>query len=515
MNASESVRRLAVPVSWCVVAGAVLLPALSHIGYPFYSMEYIAGLLVCTLAGLLSAWLSRWRCVGAVLLLFFVGNCIVIYFGDMLGANSFILVLTYVVGAAFSVLSFMYLRDALKLAVIFSAAQIIASAATTSPFEFALQQPPGLSSNRPSIVHVLLDEHGGTGAFPAQAVSPEEVKAFENEYVKHGFIVFRHLYTTYGFTHMTVMQLFNFDAKTISAKLPERGQMPAASTLGILGQKRALDIVHTRFLNFSEVLSDNRSVSRERTYDENVIYPVYSRMKLPPDERLEVAAAKLFQWLRIAVHYPPVYWYLRTEEGHQFDTMIEPLFRSNAFTSRLVMLQFIDRMQCCGDDGTYYFVHLLLPHYPYVFDEHCNVLPASRWLLRLTDNRGAHNTIESRLERYKASFAQDRCVASDVFRLEDVIDKKKETANAVIFVHGDHGARIAIDDLKPFTHGEYTKEEHERDWRGTFGAIRIPGVPGRVIDKPVHLIALYRMLVDNDFTAVDMDKLETGDDSPY
>lgn len=191
------------------------------------------------------------------------------------------------------------------------------------------------------------------------------------------------------------------------------------------------------------------------------------------------------------------------------------LGRMHAFSSRLALEQMTQRLSCCGERGTYYFEHLLLPHYNYVFDEQCGILPFGQWRGRTVYSNKPQEALAERRNLYRLHFGQAVCTAHEIFKLTDILDKKQKIADTVVLVHSDHGSRIAIENYQKIKPAGYTKSNYEQDWRGSFIAIRIPSMNGRIIDEPVRLDAFYKNLMENNFQKLDIEKLTRMSDSPY
>jgi hypothetical protein len=108
------------------------------------------------------------------------------------------------------------------------------------------------------------------------------------------------------------------------------------------------------------------------------------------------------------------------------------------------------------------------------------------------------------------------CAKKEVLHLVDSIQQNQNMRDAVILVHGDHGARIGFKQrCKQCVFERSPKVKPKRDWRKTFVAIKIPGVEGRVIKTPVRLDKLYKHLLDTNFTRLDSSEVQRTHDSPY
>jgi hypothetical protein len=97
--------------------------------------------------------------------------------------------------------------------------------------------------------------------------------------------------------------------------------------------------------------------------------------------------------------------------------------------------------------GTLFFAHLLIPHDPYIYNSSCQVYknPISEWSLRVDPElNNKRNTILSQTKKYKMYFQQVKCLNIQLQKLFNSMRSSKIFDNAIIIIHGDHGARIQL-----------------------------------------------------------------------
>lgn len=87
--------------------------------------------------------------------------------------------------------------------------------------------------------------------------------------------------------------------------------------------------------------------------------------------------------------------------------------------------------------GQAFFVHILMPHYPHILDENCNLKPLGEWTLIDYDKEEA-----SDVERYASFAKQMSCTHKRTIAVIDTVLSSAGGKNAIIFIHGDHGLRI-------------------------------------------------------------------------
>ncbi len=130
------------------------------------------------------------------------------------------------------------------------------------------------------------------------------------------------------------------------------------------------------------------------------------------------------------------------------------------------------------------FLHLLVPHEPYLFDEAC--APVEPWWPQ-TDQDESFDLVG------RAYAAQVRCFAPRILNTMRAIIARSKVP-PVILIQGDHGhARMFTNQLRGFTltHDEMTQDQiGER--HGVFAAYRFPGADSLVTDEisPVNMMPM-------------------------
>lgn len=490
---------------WWAVFGALVLPAASHMGYAPWHMGYgvlVSGALALAMIALV---LSRWPIVCAALLTCVAALQVHLYFGAQfmqspLGTILFLDGFLLLLWAALRTLD-----RALVLIGIMALAQIVSSALATSPYWVRDERYEARISDKPSIIHVVLDEHGSLSTIPRTAVSEARVDALRRLYVQAGFTVFDNAMAEEAHTHFSLARMFNPSTdqpRTFVHAIPaNRFAITSAEYWQRIALTRALDITHGNFVDFSEALKSTGNVEHYQVYDENIVPDALIAYGMPRADRLRVLAAMLFTWFDKSAHAPLIAWY-KAHAGSDVIEALELRARTHPLASRRMFESFIQRLRTEGQRGMYYFAHVLLPHYPYAFDSACALRPLSEWRSRVvpqTDD--AQEMLRERDTRYALYFEQAQCTARIVRHMMDAVQANPALRDAVIILHGDHGARIGLPEgiLSALA---YTAADYRNDWLATFAAVRIPNETGGTDENPSTLRDIFQSLVDADFTSL-------------
>jgi len=153
--------------------------------------------------------------------------------------------------------------------------------------------------------------------------------------------------------------------------------------------------------------------------------------------------------------------------------------------------------------GSLFFVHVLLPHSPYIYDRSCVVRPdPGKWLLpfridfdRLKsgdEEKGlSRNDAESRAVRYPLYLEQVECIQKKIGELFEHMKAAGVFDNALIVVHADHGSQIAL-----FNPGNARASPADFvDEFSVLFAVRLPGQGGGYDRRLLPLDALFSSVV--------------------
>ena len=289
-------------------------------------------------------------------------------------------------------------------------------------------------SSLPPVIHLILDGHIGVEGIPDNIKEGKELKQdLKNFYSKNGFHLYGNTYSHFSITLNSVPSLLNFDpiikvdksyTKEISTdyeyKLLKNKYFEELSALGY-----KINIYQSKYLDYCQ---------KEYNLASCYTYHLFST------QFLNDQGIRLWQkiWVLLNSYLvrsdfinesKNVYWYITNfvKENFGFDLPF-PWKWNGRVTSPVTIFKTINLLKedlRVSPQGTLYFAHLLMPHSPYIFDSNCEIYkkPISEWSLSvdpLSDDR--QNSVESRVERYKAYFKQVNCLNSQLQELFDASD---------------------------------------------------------------------------------------------
>lgn len=154
--------------------------------------------------------------------------------------------------------------------------------------------------------------------------------------------------------------------------------------------------------------------------------------------------------------------------------------------------------------GNFVFAHLLMPHYPYIWDAQCNIrLEKNIWLPSLITNKTIPtNKVQTRESRYKQYISQTNCLLDILNGLFEQLEYDNNFSEATVVIHGDHGSRLSI---QKTTIDNITNVSNLDliDAFSTIFAIRQPQGSARYSTEQLSLLELFSNynLVDNNYNS--------------
>lgn len=502
---------------WCLIAGGLLLPVLSHVGYGPLSTEFLAMAVAAIALGLAVDLAARTWHRSPELIAVLVGMNSLVY----LGIKVLPPLVAVAIALGFGAVAFAWARRNLGvtmhvLALMFAAQVVLAAALAPQAITLVREtrKPP---IDRAAVIHILLDEATGLAAYPRDAVAEGDVAKLAESLVSRGFMVFSRAYSADTKTQFALARMFNKSSENPGSVLTDAGNwhLHRAPALDEIGRDMALDLTFTTYVDLRSALKTNHNVIREVVYDGGLPAASLVRNGASMSDRAQVAAGLSWNWLRVGGSPIVAAADAHTSFGKSITASVHPLWRTHPLVSLDLLTDLEKRLTCCLERGTYVFAHVLLPHYPFVFDARCRLYPASQWLNGNVHQYGATDTLESRRERYRRMFEQATCANSHITSLADRVLARPKMGDTVVLVHGDHGSRITIENRKGVDAAAYSDADYERDNRGTFLAVRMPGLAPGIVERPVRVDDVYTALVHSGFAKLNVDAMPRRADSPY
>jgi hypothetical protein len=152
--------------------------------------------------------------------------------------------------------------------------------------------------------------------------------------------------------------------------------------------------------------------------------------------------------------------------------------------------------------GDFVFAHLLLPHYPYRYNDTCSLLPPDSWIRRDLAEAppGQTNTVASRNVRYIAYAHQLRCVYRKIDEILGAIPAELAD-DAIIILQGDHGSRITLVEPR-LARASLMSATDYVDSFSTLFAVRAPRMAAGFENREVPITCLLKTLVDNNYASL-------------
>lgn len=291
-------------------------------------------------------------------------------------------------------------------------------------------------SDLPVVLHLILDEHIGIEGLPKDTPGSGEIRdELRSFYASNGFRLFGGAYSEHLHTVNAIPQALNF-GRTQPAT-------PGHKAAGVrLGSNAWFDRLAAQGYRLRVYQSDYVDYCRHRAVVSCADYTVagledVANAPLSPPDKARLA---LFGFLSLAeTILEGARTYDRvTHSARALGIPLQPLdleFRSKVSTVNA--LATFDKLIAdlkVAAPGDVYFAHILAPHYPYLTDRHCRLLPPDRWIMR--------RSALPLHERHAAYFEQIRCTTSKLAAALQAVGQSPAGRRTIVLIHGDHGSRI-------------------------------------------------------------------------
>jgi hypothetical protein len=307
-------------------------------------------------------------------------------------------------------------------------------------------EPSSARPELPILVHLILDQHIGLEGIPEDVPHGREMREFVRDFFDaYGFRVFARAYSHYTNTYNSLANIMNFASEPVDGAFTSGAEPYVLFSNGyfeLLG--RAGYNIHVYRNNYMDFCATSKEyivkcASHEITginAMEAAHIPIPDKVTLIYRRFADLSVLKsaagayygqMRERLRSAGWSLPEWWF---EEGQLGPITVLPLF--DVVTADVAR----------ASPGDMFFVHLFIPHPPYVYDATCDVRPVREWEWPQNQAPLPANDRQSRARRYGAYLEQMRCLYRQLEAMFQEWQKAGIFDRLVIVVHGDHGSKI-------------------------------------------------------------------------
>jgi arylsulfatase A-like enzyme len=340
-------------------------------------------------------------------------------------------------------------------------------------------------------VHILLDEDIGIEGIPPDIQHGLKTKKLLKTFFEyHGFRLFGRAYSRYHETRNSLPNMINYTSEPFNQST--QGNMVVRPNRYFDDMRRAGYEIHAVQIPYRAVCSSSDDIAASCYTEDQAGIKELEQVELAVRDKA-ILISKVYVSLSVingAFGYKNDYiQHMARRRGWSW-----PDWWSNE--QGMGPLRALTALTTLGGDvaqsrpGQMFFAHLLLPHFPYVFDAKCNVRKPAEWEPAFDAEPLPPNTIESRERRYALYLEQMQCLYR---KLGHIFEKWKRAGifdRLRIIIHGDHGSRI-------YLHAPTAGNRHElrvSDYADAFSTLLAVKAPGKEPGYDRRWISIHDLL---------------------
>jgi hypothetical protein len=352
------------------------------------------------------------------------------------------------------------------------------------------QSPDRIESSKPTILHVILDEHVGVEGLPRddkEALRLREI--LKRYYVNSGYSLYGGAYSEHFFTVNSIPDILNFGHGNVLGAKPGGFIVGPTEYFRLLKENGyKITIFQSDYADYCKEIPFQECI----TYDSSALGPTLAA-PTNTSGRAHLLLFKLMKLSKVAELSVDA-WNMAAAEGRKLGWSTPELFLSGRASSSSVgtieALRTLEQRVAKARPGEAYFAHLLLPHTPFVVDAHCTYLPGDRWVGR--------DVKFSLIEQRHAYYQQVECATRQIDRLSRALSRSPAGKNFIVIVHGDHGSRITNIPPVESNIGIFKSDDLIAGFSTLF-AVKIRGFQGRYADTPQPIASLLEEAATSGF----------------
>jgi hypothetical protein len=377
------------------------------------------------------------------------------------------------------------------------------------PARVAASRPHAARSNLPLIVHLVLDEHIGLEGLPRDLTATSFKEDTRSLFVDRGFRLFGSAYSEHGWTVDSLGHLLNLTSGRYVSGLTTAGPKAGKHRLTRNAYFERLEqegyAIRVHHPDYLDVCAGR--VASCHAYSETSLRVLHD-LPVPTREKLAVVAGSFLQHSEAVDKLKGVYGPIR-QRLLRADIHLPAWTWDRNIVAPVATMRALDTIAADlarSQPGDLFFAHLLIPHFPYVYNADCQARLPSEWLHRrgregVDGEPGDINTRDSRAIRYALYFQQIRCVQRKIDQLIGAIPSPL-WHDAFVIIQGDHGSRIGMVDASSLSESSFTVTDYA-DFFSTLFAVRSPQLEAGYDRRPASVTCLLRTLVESRFTSME------------
>lgn len=339
----------------------------------------------------------------------------------------------------------------------------------------------------PPYIHIVLDEHIGIEGIPPD-IDPnhEFANALKNKYIQNGFKVYGRAFSRYVWSRDSFSSFLNFNPIARPAEHYQKGNITKNIIFETLSQRGyQLNIMQSSYMNLCHEYGNfviNSCITYKKTHPEPID---------PSSISLKDRVLNIFHHYAISLPFGP-------KVKSIYETFrASPFGKAAGLQNRVVIMDAPYSTYKAHDElteflrsakkGNAYFVHLLLPHRPYLFDKQC----------RFRGSKGSYSIagIKESFYKYPQYLEQVKCGQLLVENLLHIITNNPATKDSTIVIHSDHGSRLQKKtSILKEQFADFTGEDFIQSF-STFFVVRGPEHQAGYDRRPLPLDYLLKNIV--------------------
>ena len=300
----------------------------------------------------------------------------------------------------------------------------------------------GPPADLPPMIHLVLDEQIGIEGLPRDIAGGEDLRQdLRQFYDELGFTVFGRAYSTYWWTEDSMMATLN-GRESLNLNVPRDSDAPSKPVWDNLWFDTLFDRGYQ--IRVYSYLPTYCGKEKGRAYS-CYVYKGNSISNIINADLPLITSVKviLSNYRDILTSYH--LWQRFGGSNSLLEALLPSWLRFRIYLNAAGGLHLLDRLL---DDvrqfprGTAFFAHLLIPHESYLYDRNCHMKPdVESWAghMMTADTPEAHHAV-----LYARYFEQVRCLHLALGQFFAGLQETGVFDEAIIIVHGDHGARITL-----------------------------------------------------------------------